>query len=98
MTDSPETNGASTPPVARRRAAETVNTITVTVRPVWGEQRTMAVPQDSTVEALLSQCGYPATTEVRLISQGETSILTTDSVLEDGDVLQVVSQKKVVNG
>lgn len=86
-------------PVARRRVAEaTPDTITISLRAVWGEQKSLVVPVDSTVEELLAQQGLSATTEVRLISGRTVTNLSNDSILEDGDILQVISQKKVTNG
>jgi sulfur carrier protein ThiS len=89
---------ARTPAPRRRTASNAVQTITVTIRPVWGETKTLSIPVDSTVEDLLNQNGYNASTEVRLISGRSSTVLSNDAILEEGDVIQVVSNKKVANG
>ncbi len=87
----------ATPPVARRRSA-TTETIDITVRPLYGESRVITVPANTPVSTLLEEGGYPSTAEVRLIADGTASVLTADSILENGDVIQLVSGKKITNG
>lgn len=73
-------------------------TITINVRPLFGEVRTLTVPKDATVAELLSGGGYSDNAEVRQITEEGTTTLVPGTVLEDGDTVQIVSAKKITNG
>lgn len=87
---------ATTPRRNRRTATE--NTISITVRPLFAEERVITVPENATVEQLLTAGGYSENSEVRVMDGGHSEVLTPESILEDGDVLQIVSDKKITNG
>lgn len=88
----------TTTPVATRRSARTeVQTISVTLRPLFGTEETLSVPADTTVGDLLTNRGMNPSSEVRLIEGSGSQILNTDSILEDGDVIQILSGKKITN-
>lgn len=80
----------------RRTRAE--NTITVTVKPTFGKVEQYVLAQDATVADLLSEGGFNANAEVRLIDGEHRDAIESDTILEDGDTVQIVSNKKVANG
>lgn len=79
----------------RRTRRNEVETIKVTIAPLFGEVKTISVEKDATVEDALSAGGFSAGVEVRL-NGGST--IESDTILEDGDELAIVSRGKVEGG
>ncbi len=80
------------------RRTRTQNTITVTVKPTFGRVEQFVLAEDATVADLLEAGGFSANAEVRLIDGEHRDTLETDTILEEGDTVQIVSNKKVANG
>lgn len=80
---------------ARRTRTPDEGSITVKIQPVFGEVKEFRVPEDSTVGEVLEAADYPASTEVRVNSEG---VLDKDTIVEDGDRLTIVAEGKIKNG
>lgn len=101
QTPAEETPAVAAAPTRRsaNAAASPTNTISITLRPLFGDVKTVVVPRDCTVETLLAQSGFSASAEVRAIgANGNVEQLTPDAILEDGDTVSIVSAKKITNG
>lgn len=81
--------------MARVRRTRQQNTIKVTISPLFGEVKQISLPEDSTVAEALEAAGMATSLEVRINGAGTVS---TDTVVEDGDELIVMSDKKVEAG
>ena len=83
--------------MARRRAGTGASdsVIKVEIGPLFGEPRTVTVPKDSTVKDVLTGAGYGENVEVRIDGEGTVE---KDAIVEDGDILTVVSSGKVEAG
>ena len=77
--------------MARKSRVE--DSIKITISPLFGESKTLNVPKDSTVGDILDAEGYGDEVEVRLAGDGAVD---TDTILEDGDEITVVSKETKV--
>ena len=76
------------------------STIKVKIAPLMGEVREFILAAGVTVGEALDNAGYASNSEVRVTEADGNSQTIADnaSILEDGDVITVVSQKKIEAG
>lgn len=86
--------------MARRAERSEPNTIKVKIAPLFGEVKEFVLETDSTVEELLEVSENKSDSEVRVTTaDGENQgVIDNDYVLEDGDIVTVISEGKVEAG